>query len=231
VHLDRAAKHTFERARNRFADNTDDQILAQFAGAKAASTLRDNSKGFAAQYTAGLANKPDQCFECELHAILAKLCPGVTGPLLFQTNLDPLQNPYARPYAQTLPTLNPNDDVTWEHGSAHDHGGLFCPDHSQQHEFVCQFFPALRLWRDRIDRPWGRISITPLTSFMSSDPGRFGANPGLADTASVTKRNGRHYWTGERRFSYQTSSTGAATLWRWVRRRCALSSNTIMRST
>jgi len=53
VHLDRAAKHTLS-VRGTLADNTDDQILAQLPGQRPASTLRDNSKGFAAQYTAVL---------------------------------------------------------------------------------------------------------------------------------------------------------------------------------
>src|SRR5215472_8501895 len=52
-HIDRTGKHTVS-ARSTFARNTDDQIPAQFPGQTPASTLRDNSKGFAAQYTAVL---------------------------------------------------------------------------------------------------------------------------------------------------------------------------------
>ena len=41
---------------------------------------------------------------------------GVSGPVLFQTGLDPLQNPNARPIGQRLPTFNPTDDITWSKG-------------------------------------------------------------------------------------------------------------------
>src|SRR6266853_298141 len=114
VHLDRAAKHTLS-ARGTLADNTDDQILAQFPWQSPASTLRDNSKGFAAQYTAVLRTNLINVLNMS-YTRFGQALSGVTGPLLFQTSLDPLLNPYARPFAQTLPTLNPNDDVTWSKG-------------------------------------------------------------------------------------------------------------------
>src|SRR4029079_1775301 len=50
-HLDSAGKHNLS-VRGTFANNTDDQVLGQFPGQTPASTLRDNSKGFALQYTA-----------------------------------------------------------------------------------------------------------------------------------------------------------------------------------
>ena len=50
-HLDSAGKHTLN-VRGTLAHNADDVILAQFPGQGPASTLRDRSGGFAAQYTA-----------------------------------------------------------------------------------------------------------------------------------------------------------------------------------
>src|SRR5499427_7912569 len=50
-HLDPAGKHTLA-VRGTVAHNTDDLILAQFPGQDPASTLRDRSWGFSAQYTA-----------------------------------------------------------------------------------------------------------------------------------------------------------------------------------
>ena len=41
---------------------------------------------------------------------------GATGPVLFHSALDSLQNPNARPFGQRLPTLNPTDDLTWIKG-------------------------------------------------------------------------------------------------------------------
>ena len=51
--LDNAGKHTLS-VRGTLADNTQDQILAQFPGQTPASTERDNSKGLSVRYTAVL---------------------------------------------------------------------------------------------------------------------------------------------------------------------------------
>jgi hypothetical protein len=113
-HIDSAGKHTVS-VRGTLADNTDDQILAQFPGQAPASTLRDNSKGLAAQYTAILKPNLINVFNFG-YTRFGQAYSGATGPVLFQTALDPLQNPYARPMGQRLPTLNPTDDLTWIKG-------------------------------------------------------------------------------------------------------------------
>ena len=113
-HIDSAGKHTVS-VRGTLADNTDDQILGQFPGQSPASTLRDNSKGIAAQYTAVLRPNLINVFNFG-YTRFGQAFSGVTGPVLFQTALDPLQNPYARPIGQRLPTLNPADDLTWIKG-------------------------------------------------------------------------------------------------------------------
>jgi len=114
VHVDRAGKHTVN-VRTTFGRNTDDQIPAQFPHQPAASTLRDNSKGVAAQYTAVLT--PNLVNVVNLgYTRFGQSFSGQTGPLLFQTSLDPLLNPYARPSAQVLPTTNLTDGITWVRG-------------------------------------------------------------------------------------------------------------------
>src|SRR6266851_1444011 len=113
-HIDAAGKHTVS-VRGTLADNTDDQILAQFPGQAPASTLRDNSKGVAAQYTAILRRNLINVFNFG-YTRFGQAFSGVTGPALFQTALDPLQNPYARPIGQRLPTINTTDDLTWIKG-------------------------------------------------------------------------------------------------------------------
>jgi hypothetical protein len=113
-HVDAAGKHTVS-VRGTLADNTDDQILAQFPGQAPASTLRDNSKGVAAQYTAILKPNLINVFNFG-YTRFGQAYSGFTVPLLFQTALDPLQNPYARPIGQRLPTINPADDLTWIKG-------------------------------------------------------------------------------------------------------------------
>ncbi len=187
VHLDRAAKHTLS-VRGTLADNTDDQILAQLPGQSPASTLRDNSKGFAAQYTAVLKTNLINVLNVS-YTRFGQALSGVTGPLLFQTSLDPLQNPYARPFAQTLPTLNPNDDVTWTKGPHTITAGFsFRVIHNNTSSYA-NSFPRYGYGATELIGLGADID-NALTNFMASNPGRFGANPGLADTASVTNGMG-----------------------------------------
>jgi len=114
LHLDQASKHTVS-VRATATRNTEDQILEQFPGQTPASTLRDNSKGLAVQYTGIL--KPNLINVANFgYTRFGQAFSGATGPLLFQTSLDPLQNPYARPSSQVLPTVNLNDGVTWVKG-------------------------------------------------------------------------------------------------------------------
>src|SRR6202790_87869 len=187
VHLDRAAKHTLS-IRGTLANNTDDQILAQFPGQGPASTLRDNSKGFAAQYTAVLRANLINVLNIS-YTRFEQALSGVTGPLLFQTSLDPLQNPYARPFAQTLPTLNPNDDVTWSKGPHTITAGFSARIMHNNTSSYANTFPRYGYGATELIGLGADID-NALTNFMSSNPGRFGANPGLADTASVTNGMG-----------------------------------------
>jgi hypothetical protein len=113
-HLDPAGKHNLS-LRATLAHNVDDQILAQFPGQAPASTLRDGSKGLSAQYTAIL--RPNLINSVTFgYTRFSPQMSGATGPVLFMTSLDPLQNPYARPTGQVLPTFNPTDEFTWTHG-------------------------------------------------------------------------------------------------------------------
>ncbi len=113
-HLDSAGKHTLS-IRGTLADNTDDQVLAQMPGQGTSSTLRDNSKGLSAQYTAILRPNLINVFTFG-YTRFGQATSGVTGPVLFMNPLDSLQNPYARPSGQKLPTINPASDLTWTKG-------------------------------------------------------------------------------------------------------------------
>ena len=113
-HIDSAAKHTLS-IRGTLADNTDDEILAQFPGQAPSSTLRDTSKGISAQYTALLKPNLVNVFNLGFTRMNQGLS-GVGGPVLFMNPLDSLQNSSARAFGQRLPTLNPTDDLTWTKG-------------------------------------------------------------------------------------------------------------------
>lgn len=187
LHLDRAAKHTLS-LRGTLADNTDDQILAQFPGQTPASTLRDNSKGFAAQYTVLLKSNLVNVLNVS-YTRLGQSLSGVTGPALFQTSLDPLQNPYARPTSQRLPTWNPNDDVTWVKGAHTVVAGFtarFIQNNTNSfaNSFARYGYGATELIG------LGADIDNALTGFMAANAGRFGPNPGLADPVSVTNSMG-----------------------------------------
>jgi hypothetical protein len=187
LHLDRASKHTVN-VRGTLADNTDDQVLAQFPGQAPASTLRDNSKGIAGQYTAILRPNLINVFNLA-YTRFGQAFSGVTGPILFQTSLDPLQNPNARPLSQRLPTMNLNDGITWIK-SKHSITAGFSTSiiHNNTRSFASAFarygYGATELIG------LGADIDNALTGFMSANPGRFGANPGLADSTSVTNGMG-----------------------------------------
>jgi Carboxypeptidase regulatory-like domain len=138
LHLDAAGKHTVS-ARSTFARNTDDEIPEQFPGQSPASTLRDNSKGVAAQYTAILSPNVINLFNFG-YTRFGQSFTGQTGPLLFQTSLDPLLNPYARPSAQVLPTTNLNDGITWVRGKhTFTFGGGISIIHNNTSSFATSF--------------------------------------------------------------------------------------------
>jgi len=137
-HIDGAGKHTVS-LRSTFARNTDDQIPEQFPGQAPASTLRDNSKGLAAQYTyivtPSLINVVNFGY-----TRFGQSFSGQTGPLLFQTSLDPILNPYARPSSQVLPTFNLNDGITWVQGKhTITAGGGFSIIHNNTSSYATSF--------------------------------------------------------------------------------------------
>jgi hypothetical protein len=138
IHIDKAGKHTVS-ARSTFAHNTDDQIPEQFPGQSPASTLRDNSKGVAVQYTAIL--RPNLINVVNYgYTRFGQSFSGEAGPLLFQTSVDPLLNPYARPSAQVLPTNNLNDGITWVRGKhTITAGGGFTIIHNNTSSFATSF--------------------------------------------------------------------------------------------
>jgi hypothetical protein len=189
-HIDAAGKHTVS-LRSTFARNTDDQIPAQFPGQLPASTLRDNSKGVAAQYTAVLT--PNVINVVNLgYTRFGQSFTGQTGPLLFQTSVDPFLNPYARPSSQILPTTNLNDGITWVRGKhTFNAGGGFSIIHNNTSSYATSFArygygstELIGLGAD-ISGPTGTV-----TNYIQQHPEIFGASANLSDQTSVANGMG-----------------------------------------
>ena len=138
LHIDNAGKHTLS-LRSTFARNTDDEIPAQFPGQAPASTLRDNSKGVAGQYTAILSQSVINVVNVG-YTRFGQSFTGQSGPLLFQTSVDPFLNPYARPNSQILPTINISDGITWVKGKhTLTGGGGFMIIHNNTTSYATSF--------------------------------------------------------------------------------------------
>ncbi len=114
--LDSAGKHMLS-VRGTLADNTEDQILAEFPGQAPASTERDNNKGLSAHYTAVLSSSLVNSFTYGLTRLDENLS-GVSGTgFQFEpTALAPLENWAARARGRTNPLNNFLDDVNWSKG-------------------------------------------------------------------------------------------------------------------
>jgi hypothetical protein len=190
LHLDTAAKHTVS-LRGTLAHNSDDQVSAQFPGQPPSSTLRDNSKGFAAQYTAVL--NPSLINVVNFgYTRFGQSFTGQAGPLLFQTSLDPLLNPYARPSSQVLPTVNLGDAITWVQGKhTLNAGGGFMIIHNNTGSYATSFArygygstELIGLGAD-ISGPTGTVP-----TYMQQHPEIFGTNPVLSDFTSVANGMG-----------------------------------------
>jgi hypothetical protein len=114
--LDSAGKHMLS-LRGTLQDNTQDELLAQFPGQQPASTLRDNSKGLSARYTAILTPALINTFTYGFTRT-GQNFSGVTGTgFQFEpTAVAPLSNFGARPKGRTNPLHNIVDNVTWTKG-------------------------------------------------------------------------------------------------------------------
>lgn len=114
--LDSAGKHNLS-VRGTLADNTQDQILAQFPGQSPASIGRDNSKGISTRYTAILAPTMINSLTYGLTRLGQEFSGVVgTGFEFEPTALSSLENWSARAKGRTNPLNNFSDDLTWTKG-------------------------------------------------------------------------------------------------------------------
>lgn len=112
--LDRAGKHTLA-VRGTLADNSRDEVLAQFPGQEPASKLLDNSRGFAAHYTSVM--RPTWINSLNFGVTRLGLeQSGVLGPQLSFEALSPPVNDFTRGAGRRMPVYHLTDDLTWIKG-------------------------------------------------------------------------------------------------------------------
>lgn len=112
--LDKAARHTL-MMRGTLADNTRDEVLAQFPGQDAAAKVLDNSKGLAARYTAVLTPTVVNVFSYG-YTRLGIAQSGTPGASLSFDGLTAQQN-FTRGFGRFIPTTNLVNDLTWMKGA------------------------------------------------------------------------------------------------------------------
>jgi hypothetical protein len=119
--LDKMARHTL-MLRGTLADNTRDEVLAQFPGQDAAAKVLDNSKGLAARYTAVLTPTLVNVFSYG-YTRLGIAQSGTGGPSLSFDGLTSEQN-FTRGFGRIIPTTNLVNDLTWTKGAHTVQGGI-----------------------------------------------------------------------------------------------------------
>lgn len=122
--LDTAGKHTL-MLRGTLADNSRDQILAQFPGQDAAAKNLDNSKGLAARYTTVLSPTLVNVFSFG-YTRLGIAQSGTPGTSITFDGVSSFQNftADARGFARFIPTTNLVNDLTWMKGKHQVQGGI-----------------------------------------------------------------------------------------------------------
>ena len=111
--LDKQAKHTL-MLRGTLADNSRDQVLAQFPGQDAAAKNLDNSKGLSARYTAVLSSNLVNVFSYG-YTRLGIAQSGNGNPSLGFGGISNLEN-FTRGFGRFIPTSNFVNDTTWTKG-------------------------------------------------------------------------------------------------------------------
>lgn len=204
--LDSAGKHTLS-LRGTLADNTQDQVLAQFPGQSPASTERDNSKGLSARVVSVVSPALVNTFGYGLTR-LGQEFSGVAGTA-FQfepTALSPLQNWSARPKGRTNPLNNFIDDVTWTKGKHTITTGLNFRFNTNNVSTFTNSYPLYSYGATELIG-LGEDIDTAVTSYLQTRLGN--PNLQLANTTAVT--NAAAVLLGllnDEQVTYQYSKTG-----------------------
>lgn len=199
--LDRSGKHTL-MLRGTLADNSRDQVLAQFPGQDAAARNLDNSKGLAARYTAVLSPTIVNVLSYG-YTRLGIAQSGTAGPSLTFGTLSSLQN-FTRGFGRFIPTQNLSNDTTWMKGTHTVQYGINFRFIQNDRNSYTTSFPSYSFSRNTL-RGLGSDITAAVTDYMRTKYGNsaltlteatqvtnaIGALYGLVNQYSVTYNFGR----------------------------------------
>lgn len=182
--LDKMAKHTL-MLRGTLADNTRDEVLAQFPGQDAAAKVLDNSKGLAARYTAVLTPSLVNVFSYG-YTRLGIAQSGTGGPNLSFDGLTAQQN-FTRAFGRFIPTTNLVNDLTWTKGTHTVQGGINFRLVQNDRTSFANSFPSYSFSRNTL-RGLGADISDAVTGFIRDRAG----NPalGLSETQPTQRAMG-----------------------------------------
>ena len=185
--LDKSGKHTLS-ARGTLADAAQDINVAQFPGQDPASKMLNNSKGFAAHYTAVV--KPTVINS--LNVGLTRLGleqSGTVGPSLSFDGISSQQNftNAARGFGRIIPTWNISDDINWMKGSHTIQGGFNFRFMTFDRNSYVNSFPSYSMSRNTL-LGLGSDMTTLVTNYIRQREGNSALT--LGDAANVTRGMG-----------------------------------------
>jgi len=183
--LDKAGKHTL-MVRGTLADNSRDEVLAQFPGQDAAAKVLDNSKGLAARYTTVLSPSLVNVFSYGFTR-LGIAQSGVGGPSLSFDGLSSDLN-YTRGFGRFIPTTNLVNDLTWTKGTHTVQGGINFRFIQNDRTSYANSFPSYSYSRNTL-RGLGADITDAVTAFIRQRPGGTAALS-LAETQPTQRAMG-----------------------------------------
>ena len=183
--LDKMARHTL-MLRGTLADNTRDEVLAQFPGQDAAAKVLDNSKGLAARYTAVLSPTLVNVFSYG-YTRLGIVQSGIVGPNISFDGITAQQN-FVRGFGRFIPTTNFVNDLTWTKAAHTLQGGINFRLVQNDRNSFANSFPNYGFSRNTL-RGLGADISDAVTAFIQQRPGG-GAALALSETQPTQRAMG-----------------------------------------
>lgn len=182
--IDKAGRHTL-MLRGTLADNSRDEVLAQFPGQDAAAKTLDNSKGLAARYTTVLKPTLVNVFSYG-YTRLGIAQSGVGGPNISFDGLSSEQN-FTRGFGRFIPTTNLVNDLTWTKNAHTVQAGINFRLVQNDRNSYANSFPSYSFSRNTL-RGLGADITDAVTAFIKQRPG--GSALALSETQPTQRAMG-----------------------------------------